>query len=111
MTIKRSKELRQKYREDVALHYADWVKMEQINKDYWLDFEGTFCTAIFSFKDIENEWEYEKQWMQRVVELAQSEHTTISHPTFEMLRKMSTLNVRNPDSRKPFTLSRLEMVQ
>ena len=105
LTVQHSKDLRQKYREDVALHYADRIRMEIVNREFWLDFAIAFSPAIFSFNDIENEWEYEKQWMQRVVELAQSEHTTIPHPTFEMLRKTGTLRVQNRDNGRAFTIS------
>ena len=67
MTIQHSEELRQKYRKDVALHYTDWVKMEQINSKYWGDFVRECNPAIFSWYEIPKEWEYEKKWMQRVI--------------------------------------------
>ena len=105
MTIKRSKELRQQYREDVEIHHADRIRMEIVNREFWLDFAIAFSPAIYSYKDIESEWKTEKQWMARIVELVQSEHSTVSHPTFEMLRKTGKLNVTNPDNGRPFTIS------
>ena len=104
MTIHHSEELRQKYREDVALHYTDGIKMEQINIKYGKDFIRECGHTILSWYEIGQELEYEQKWMQRVVELVQSEHTTIPHPTFEMLQKTGTLRVRNPDNGKVFTI-------
>ena len=74
MTIQHAKELRQGYREDVALHYANWAKMKQINSKYWNDFIIQCNLADYTLYEMAREWEYEKKWMQRVIELIQAEH-------------------------------------
>ena len=104
MTIQHAKELRQGYREDVALHYANWAKMKQINSKYWNDFIIQCNLADYTLYEMAREWEYEKKWMQRVIELIQAEHDKHTHPTFKILQKTGTFRVQNPDNGKVFTI-------